>query len=68
MHGKDEELLTNEEIEAILAAEQAMPPPEDQAAAPPRLVEREPGEGHFGKWIVWLIAAFILAGAITPYL
>jgi hypothetical protein len=68
MRGKDDERLTTEEIEAILAAEDAMPPDADHAAAPHVLVQREPGHGQFGKWLVWLVVGFILVGAISPYL
>lgn len=60
----DDRLLSNEEIERILA-EQAADLPE-AGATPPELsmVRREPGEGRFGKWLVWIFIAFMLMGVI----
>ncbi len=54
-----ERLLTNEEIEAILAAEGAELPPEPHVAvAPVKMVERQPGKGPYGVWIVLLLMVF----------
>lgn len=51
-----EPLLTTEEIEAILLQDGAEPADGDKPPVP--LVMREPGQGRFGPWIVWLIVAF----------
>lgn len=51
-----EPLLTTEEIEAILLREGAEPAEGEKPPVP--LVMREPGQGRFGPWIVWLIVAF----------
>lgn len=58
----DDEQLSTEEIEAILERENAAVP--EQPAAEHHLVRREPGEGKFGKWAVWLVIAFITMGVI----
>ena len=51
--------LTNEEIEAILAEEAEQLPPEPHVQPPPlKIVERQPGDGRFGVWIVWLLIVF----------
>jgi hypothetical protein len=63
----EERALTDEEIEAILAAEGASPPAADQPAPRLDVVRREPGQGHFGKWIAWLLVFFMVAGAIKSY-
>jgi hypothetical protein len=60
-----EERLTDEEIEAILAREGQLPaeaPPDD---APVKLVQNEPGQGRFGKWVVWVLIGFILVTAFS---
>jgi len=57
--------LSDEEIEAILEREaQALPPEAHVPAQPVPLVQREPGEGKFGQWAVWLIIAFIVASLV----
>ncbi|HVZ42669.1 MAG TPA: hypothetical protein VHA82_02580 [Ramlibacter sp.] len=51
--------LSNEEIEAILAREGHELPPESHVTPPAvRMVERQPGQGRFGAWIVWLLIVF----------
>jgi hypothetical protein len=60
-------VLTHAEIEAILAAEGASPPEADQPAPQLQMVQREPGQGHYGKWIAWLLVLFMIAGAIKAY-
>ena len=60
----EEPPLTDEEIEAILAAEGASPPAAGQPAPRLDVVRREPGQGHFGKWVAWLLIFFMVAGAI----
>ena len=59
--------LSDEEIEAILLAEGASPPAADQPAPRLDVVRREPGHGHFGKWIAWLLVFFMVAGAVKAY-
>jgi hypothetical protein len=59
--------LSDEEIEAILALEGASPPDADQPAPQLAVVRREPGQGSFGKWVAWLLIAFIILGAINAY-
>jgi hypothetical protein len=65
--GEHERLLTNAEIEAILAAEGSSPPEADQPAPRLDVVKREPGQGTFGRWVAWLLIAFIVIGAIKAY-
>jgi hypothetical protein len=60
--------LTDAEIEAVLAAEGANPPEADQPAPQLSMVQREPGQGHFGKWMAWLLIVFMIGGAIKAYL
>lgn len=60
-------LLTDAEIEAILAAEGTSLPDADQPAPQLSVVKREPGQGFYGKWAAWLLIAFILLGAINAY-
>jgi hypothetical protein len=56
------ELLTREEIEAILEREAAGLPPEAGAEPPPlRLVTREPGSGRHGRWTGWIWLAIFVA-------
>ena len=56
------ELLTREEIEAILEREAAGLPPEAGAEPPPlRLVTREPGSGRHGRWTAWIWLAIFVA-------
>jgi hypothetical protein len=56
------ELLTQEEIEAILEREAAGLPPEAGAEPPPlRLVSREPGTGRHGRWTGWIWLAIFVA-------
>jgi hypothetical protein len=64
----EERPLTDEEIEAILAAEGASPPEAGHPAPRLDVVRREPGQGRFGKWIAWLLVLFMIAGAIKAYL
>jgi hypothetical protein len=55
----DGDLLTNEEIERILLEEAGeLPPEQGHAAAPFKLVERTPGQGRYGVWIVLLMLIF----------
>jgi hypothetical protein len=57
--------LPTEEIEAILAREAGgLPPPADLDAAPLALVQRQPGQGRLGRWLVWLLIAFSVASVI----
>ena len=61
----DDERLTDSQIEAILEQEAAgLPPESHEAAKPVPLVAREPGEGRFGRWAVWLLILFILASLV----
>ena len=56
-HDGEEAPLTDEEIEAILAAEGGLPP--DGAHVQPfKLVERTPGQGRYGMWVVVLLLVF----------
>jgi hypothetical protein len=64
---RDDGVLTNAEIEAILAAEGASPLEADQPAPHLQVVRREPGQGKFGKWLAWLLVLFMIAGAIKSY-
>jgi hypothetical protein len=56
--------LTDAEIEAILAAEGASPPEVDQPAPQLSVVQRQPGQGPLGKWVAWLLIAFMLLGGL----
>lgn len=58
----EDEGLSNEEIEAILAQENADVP--ENPPAEHQVVRREPGEGRFGSWAVWAIIAFIVMGIL----
>lgn len=61
MTGRDDEHLSDAEIEAILAAQATDLPPEPHVNAPPvTLATREPGQGRFGRWPVLLVLVFIL--------
>jgi hypothetical protein len=60
----EERALSDAEIEAILAAEGASPPMEDQAATPLSIVQRQPGQGPLGKWVAWAVVTFILLGGL----
>lgn len=52
-------LLSNEEIEAILAKEASELPPESHEPAPPiKLVERRPGQGRYGMVALALLLIF----------
>lgn len=57
-------LLTDAEIEAILAAEGASPPEADQPAPQLAVVQRQPGQGLLGRWLAWLLIAFMLLGGL----
>ena len=59
----EDEQLSTEEIEAILERENAAVP--EQPAPEHQLVRREPGEGRFGKWAVWLLIAFVALGVLN---
>lgn len=59
--------LSSAEIEAILAAEGSSPPEADQPAPQLAVVRREPGQGTYGRWIAWLLIAFMILGAINAY-
>jgi len=51
--------LSNEQIEAILLQEAEQLPPESHVpAAPLKMVERQPGQGKYGAWIVVLLLVF----------
>ncbi|GAB2606671.1 hypothetical protein GCM10027034_44990 [Ramlibacter solisilvae] len=68
LHEEGEERpLTHAEIEAILAAEGSTPPEADQPAPQLAVVRREPGQGAYGRWIAWLLVAFLVLGAINAY-
>lgn len=59
--GESDGPLSDEAIEAILAREAEGLPPEAHLPAPPvKLVERQPGQGRHGLWIVLLLALFSL--------
>ena len=61
----DEPPLRSEEIEAILAREAAgLPPPSELEAPALALVQRQPGQGRVGRWLVWLLIAFSVASVI----
>jgi hypothetical protein len=64
---KEEGSLTDEEIEAILAQEAAHAPEATEHPPEPRLVEREPGQGNYRKWMAWALIAFIALGVINAY-
>ena len=55
-----ERLLTNREIEEILAREAEDIPEAHLQPDEPAIVKREPGQGKFGRWIAWLLVAFSL--------
>lgn len=55
------EVLSTEQIEAILEREASELPPEANLQVPPlKLAERQPGKGRYGLWIVALLLAFSL--------
>jgi hypothetical protein len=57
LHG--ESALSDEEIARILEEEGAELPPEPHAPVPPlKMVERQPGRGPYGRWIVALLLVF----------
>jgi hypothetical protein len=60
----DEPPLSTDEIEAILLAEGSSAPEADRPGPEFHLVRREPGESAFGRWVTWLVIAFILLGLI----
>ena len=60
-------IVSDAEIEAILASEGASPLEADQPAPQLGVARREPGQGSFGKWVAWLLIAFIVLGAINAY-
>jgi hypothetical protein len=57
---EEDRLLTNSEIEAILAQEAAELPEAHLPAPEPGIVKREPGQGRFGRWVAWLLILFSL--------
>ncbi|HEY8047921.1 MAG TPA: hypothetical protein VIE63_02025, partial [Ramlibacter sp.] len=57
-------VLTDAEIEAILAAEGANLPEAGQPAPKLQVVQRQPGQGPLGRWIAWLLIAFMLLGGL----
>jgi hypothetical protein len=61
---REEGTLTDAEIEALLAAEGASPPGADQPAPQLAIVQRQPGQGPLGRWIAWLLIAFMLLGGL----
>lgn len=57
----DEEPLSDAQIEALLAAEPGVLPPESHLPPTPlKLVERQLGQGRYGLWAVWLLLLFSL--------
>ena len=57
--------LTDEEIHAILERENAGLPAEAHVPAKPvKLVESEPGQGRYARWMVWFVIAFIVLGMV----
>jgi hypothetical protein len=52
----DDRPLSTEEIEAILLQEGGAPP--EGQPVPVQLAMREPGQGRFGRWIVFLLIVF----------
>lgn len=61
----DQGPLSTEEIEAILEREAGGLPPETHLQAPPvTLVQRQPGQGRLGRWLVWLVILFSVATLI----
>lgn len=59
-----EEPLSDAEIEAILERENALAAEAHEVPLEPKVAQREPGQGRFGKWAVWLIIAFIALGVL----
>ncbi|HUR90032.1 MAG TPA: hypothetical protein VMZ74_13160 [Ramlibacter sp.] len=53
-----EERLTNDEIERLLLEDESALPPEGEHVQPFKLVERTPGKGRYGVWIVVLMLVF----------
>jgi hypothetical protein len=53
-------LLTNREIEEILAREAEDIPEAHLQPDDPAIVKREPGQGRFGRWVAWFLVAFSL--------
>lgn len=60
--------LSDRQIEELLLLEGAQLPPADDAGPPLALVQREPGQGLLGKWIAWLLVAFMLLGSLKYWL
>jgi hypothetical protein len=60
--------LTDRQIEELLLLEGAQLPPADEARPALALVQREPGQGPLGKWIAWLLVAFMLLGSLKYWL
>jgi hypothetical protein len=56
----EDRLLTNSEIEAILAQEAAELPEAHLPAPEAAIVKREPGQGRFGRWVAWALILFSL--------
>ena len=57
--------LTDAEIEAILEQDAAGLPPESHVQpVPVPFARREPGQGRFSRWAIWVVMAFILFGAL----
>lgn len=60
-----EATLSTEEIETILERETVALPMEAHVPAPPlAMVQRQPGQHRFSRWVIWLIIAFTLASII----
>ena len=55
-----EQPLSDAEIEAILELEADAAPESNLPVPPIPVVMREPGQGRFGRWAVWLLIAFLL--------
>jgi len=61
----DQAPLSTEEIEAILEREASELPPEaNLQPRPVAMVQREPGQHRFSRWVIWLIILFTLASLI----
>jgi hypothetical protein len=67
LRSREDGVLSDAQIEAILAAEGASLPEADQPAPQLQMVRREPGQGQFGKWVAWLLVFFMIAGAIKAF-
>lgn len=60
----EDEGLSNDEIEAILERENAMPPEAHLPGSEVHLVRKEPNEGRLGRLGLWLVIGFIVMGLV----